>query len=95
MRKLDVPCRGSQSEEAFWNAYLEAAQPEGARVFGRNLDAFWDAFWDALNGGPGWPGECEVRLQDSAALSNLRKGVFLEKLAQISRDSKFVRLVLD
>ena len=91
MRKLDVPCQGIQSEEAFWTVYLEAAQPEGARFFGRNLDAFWDA----LNGGPGWPGECEVRLQDSAALSNLRNGVFLEKLAQISRDSKFVRLVLD
>jgi RNAse (barnase) inhibitor barstar len=85
MRRFVVPCRGIQTEAAFWIAYVEAAQPEEARFFGKNLDAFWDA----LNCGPGWPGECEVRLLDSAALGRRwgasvpQSSSYLDKIVQI------------
>ena len=91
MRKIDIPCRGLRSEAAFWNAYLDAVKPDGAGRFGRNLDAFRDAL---LGGGPGWPGECELRLVDSTALSALREGTFLERLEQIAGESESVRLIL-
>ena len=92
MRAITVDCANLESEAAFWHAYLEATKPEGAGYFGRNLDAFWDA----LNGGPGWPGECEIKFTNTNRLRSFRNGAFYEALAEIARDiareSKSVRI---
>eukprot|EP01035_Chromulina_nebulosa_P046776 gene46776-63379_t len=53
MREVVVDCSGIGSTEEFWQRYLDTAKPDGAAMFGRNLEAFWDAI---EGGGPGWPG---------------------------------------
>lgn len=65
MRTITIDCAGVGSIDAFWQRYLDATQPEAARSFGRNLDAFWDAI---EAGGPGWPGEAKLVFRNSAAL---------------------------
>lgn len=90
MRVVTIDCLGINSEAEFWKVYLSASQPEGARYFGCNLDAFWDA----LHGGPGWPGECVLRFKNAAAVEPLRDGDFLQALRDIANDSKEVRIEL-
>jgi hypothetical protein len=80
-----VECAGLASEASFWQTYLDAAKPEGAENFGRNLDAFRDAI---LAGGPGWPGECALRLVSFDQLRKIDGGrlcIALERLATESR----------
>ena len=86
MRVLD--CKGVSSESEFWDFYISEVRPEGADVFGRNLDAFWDA----LAGGPGWPGSEEIVFQNSEHLAQLRDGHFLNALRQIAGDSKTLKM---
>jgi len=69
MREVVIDCSGIGSTDEFWQRYLDAAKPEGAAMFGRNLDAFWDAI---EGGGPGWPGEVSLVFTHSEALSGLR-----------------------
>lgn len=64
---ITIDCRTVKSGDDFWAAYV-AAVPDGAHGFGRDLDALWDAL---DGGGPGWPGECTVRLQHFAALKRI------------------------
>lgn len=89
---LTVDCTGISSEAEFWQRYLDIAQPDGASIFGRNLDAFWDA---VEGGGPGHPGEVEVRFSNSAALSVLSNGRFLQGLRKIARDTSKPVIKLD
>jgi ribonuclease inhibitor len=85
MRTVLVDCSGVRSAEEFWQRYLDAAKPEGATMFGRNLDAFWDAI---EGGGPGWPGEVSLIFTHSAQLSGLRtrggSASFLDALKTIA-----------
>lgn len=88
MRFLD--CTSVSSEAEFWELYVAELRPEGADLFGRNLDALWDA----LNGGPGWPGKGEIVLMNAEHLSPLRDGYFLKALREIARDAELVKLTL-
>lgn len=90
MRTVNIDCSGIESEAAFWTRYLRSTDAEGAGRFGRNLNAFRDA----LNGGPGWPGECEVRFFNTSRLAALNHGEFLEALRRIADESMNVRVTL-
>jgi ribonuclease inhibitor len=69
MREVIVDCSRVGSAEQFWERYIDVAKPEGAPIFGRNLDAFWDAI---ERGGPGWPGEVSLVFTHSARLSEIQ-----------------------
>ena len=82
-----VDCSSVSTVEAFWQAYVDAAEPEEAKVFGRNLDALWDA---VEGGGPGWPGDVKLVFTHTRTLANLRTpggGSFLKALQEIARDA--------
>ncbi|WP_438747687.1 barstar family protein [Pararhizobium sp. O133] len=87
MREVVVDCSGIRSPDEFWQRYLDAAQPEDAAFFGRNLDAFWDA----IGGGLGWPGDVTLVLLHSNKLSTLRtmnqSGSFLDALKEIAKEA--------
>jgi RNAse (barnase) inhibitor barstar len=91
MRAVTIDCGDVHSEGDFWDRYVLAALPEGSGYFGHNLDAFWDG----LNGGPGWPGECELHFVNTHTLAKFRDGRFLSALRKIAGDSQFVRVVID
>lgn len=95
MREVLVDCSGIGSTEEFWQRYLDAVKPEGAAMFGRNLDAFWDAI---EGGGPGWPGEVSLVFKHSAQLSGLRTGSgnasFLNALRTIADKASTVSVKL-
>jgi RNAse (barnase) inhibitor barstar len=91
MGSYTVDCANLKDESAFWQAYLAVTKPEGAGYFGCNLDAFWDA----LNGGPGWPGECQLKFVNTASLKTLREGRFYQALQEIARDSELVEVHLE
>ena len=82
MKRFEVDCSNVKSPAQFWDAYLAVTQPEGAALFGRNLDAFNDA----LYGGPGYPGECELCLVNSSNLGGMGDGKFLRALQDISAE---------
>ena len=84
-----VECTGLTSEASFWQAYLGAAKPEGASSFGRNLDAFRDAI---LGGGPGWPGECAIRLVSFDQLRTIEDGRFCAALERLAAESRHVTI---
>lgn len=88
MREVVIDCSGIGSTEEFWQRYLDAAKPEGASIFGRNLDAFWDAI---ENGGPGSPGEVTLIFTHSDQLRNLRtpngNASFLDALKSIADEA--------
>jgi hypothetical protein len=84
-----VECAGLASEASFWQAYLDAAKPEGAASFGRNLDAFRDAI---LGGGPGCPGECAIRLVSFDQLRAVDDGRFCAALEQLAAESGHVTI---
>ncbi|MCM5679972.1 barstar family protein [Schlegelella sp. S2-27] len=91
MRTIVVDCLTVQSEADFWSEYVKSAQPDGSGYFGRNLDAFWDA----LNGGPGCPGECELRFINTGHVQAFRSGHFLEALRDIASRSSIVKVTFD
>lgn len=88
MKVLD--CKGVSSENEFWDLYIAQIRPDGGSFFGRNLDAFWDA----LTGGPGWPGDEEIVIKNSASLAPLNDGQFLIALRDIARDCATVTVTL-
>ncbi|AVS81880.1 hypothetical protein C8237_12815 [Paracidovorax avenae] len=83
-----VDCLRVNGEAEFWQTYLLDTQPEGAGYFGRNLDAFGDA----LNGGPGWPGECAVVFRNMAVVKEFRHGEFYRTLVRIALASESVEV---
>ncbi|WP_026616864.1 barstar family protein [Ensifer aridi] len=91
MREVVVDCSGIRSPDEFWQRYLDAVKPEGASVFGRNLDAFWDAI---EGGGPGWPGDVTLIFSHSDQLSALRtqngNGSFLDALKTIANEATVI-----
>jgi RNAse (barnase) inhibitor barstar len=96
VREITIDCAGISSADELWQRYLDAAKPEGASMFGRNLDAFWDAI---ERGGPGWPGEVALIFKNSDQLSALctrgGNGSFLEALRRIASEATAVRVTLD
>jgi RNAse (barnase) inhibitor barstar len=93
MREVVIDCSGIGSAEEFWERYLDAAKPEDASMFGRNLDAFWDAI---EGGGPGCPGEVALVFTHSDQLSGLetRSGnaSFLDALKTIANKASAVSM---
>ena len=87
-----VDCEGVQSEQEFWQRYLEAIQPVDAEQFGKNLDALWDAL---EGGGPGSPGDIDLHFSNSSALAGLRGGAFLDALRKIAAEVSALRVMLD
>ncbi|WDZ78559.1 barstar family protein [Ensifer adhaerens] len=87
MKKVVIDCTGIRSAAEFWQRYLDVAEPEGAGMFGCNLDAFWDAL---EGGGPGWPGDVALVFSNSDELSGLRTGKgnvpFLDALKTIASE---------
>ena len=94
MRTIYIDCAGVKSPVELWQRYLDAVQPEGADLFGRNLDAFWDAI---ECGGPGYPGETRLIFTQSADLATLQTAngdSFLEGLRQIAKDATQTQIEL-
>ena len=96
MREIIINCRGVTTPDELWQRYLDAAKPEGAEIFGRNLDAFWDA---VEHSGPGWPGKVRLIFEASAHLEPLRirRGdhSFLDALKNIANDASEVRITFE
>ena len=94
MRTIYIDCAGVTSARELWQRYLDAAQPEGADQFGRNLDAFWDAI---EGGGPGWPGKVSLVFAQTADLASVRLAngdSVLKGLRQIANEATQVRVEL-
>lgn len=93
MREVLIDCSGIGSTEEFWQRYIDAAKPEDAADFGRNLDAFWDAI---EGGGPGWPGDVSLIFMHSDQLRDLRtlnnNASFLEALKTIADETTAVTI---
>ncbi len=91
--KIEIDCTGVKTPDDFWQRYLDAAKPEGAQMFGRNLAAFWDAI---EGGGPGWPGEVTLIFNHSRELLPLKtgsgEGSFLDALKHIAQRATVVRI---
>jgi ribonuclease inhibitor len=92
LSEITVDCAPVQTEADFWRVYVATVKPEGARYFGRNLDAFRDAI---LGGGPGWPGECVLRFVNTAQLKTFGDGRFHTVLVEIAQSSRFVQVVVE
>jgi hypothetical protein len=84
-----VRCTGVTDEETFWQAFLDAAQPDGAANFGRNFDAFRDAI---LGGGPGWPGEHVLQFVDFESLRAIDGGRLCVALEDLAAESHYVTI---
>jgi len=95
MREIIIDCTGVTTADELWQRYVDAAKPEDASMFGRNLDAFWDA---VEGGGPGWPGEVNLTFKHSDQLSTLRtpggNGSVLEGLRCIAAGVSALRIKL-
>jgi ribonuclease inhibitor len=94
MRTIHIDCADVRSQSELWQRYIDAANPEGAAHFGRNLDAFWDA---VERGGPRWPGPAKLVFTGSAELSGLRLaggGSFLDALRKIAGDATETQIEL-
>ncbi|MGH6615761.1 barstar family protein [Sphingomonas sp.] len=93
MKEVIVDCSGIISSDELWQRYIDAAQPENASMFGRNLDAFGDA---VEGRGPGWPGEIMLTFKHSEQLRPLRmrggNGSFLDALKGIADRSSVVKI---
>ena len=87
-----INCSDVTSRDQFWSAYVDEVQPQGALLFGRNLEAFWDA---VSGGGPGWPGKCVLRFTHSERLAQIDGGRFFEGLKRIAAEAEQVRIVFD
>jgi Barstar (barnase inhibitor) len=94
MRTIYIDCAGVSSPTELWQRYVEAAEPEGAALFGRNLDAFWDA---VEHGGPGWPGTAKLIFTRSVELNGLQLASgasLLDGLRQVAEEATQTRIEL-
>jgi RNAse (barnase) inhibitor barstar len=94
MQTIVIDCDGAKSAAEVWQRYIDAAKPEGASLFGRNLDAFWDAI---EHGGPGWPGEAKLVFRNSSRLATLEVGSgssLLDGLRRIANEATQTRIEL-
>lgn len=89
---VDVDCTGVTSASAFWDRYLSTAKPQGAALFGRNLDAFWDAI---DGGGPGFPEQDVVHFINTDDLKRVDGGFFYEKLLELAKASRWGGVTFD
>ena len=95
MRTVIVNCADTKSESEFWQRYIDAVQPDGDNLFGRNLAAFWDAI---EGGGPGWPGEVRLVLRNANHLAAIEVGddlSLLDGLRRVATEATFVAIVLE
>ncbi len=95
MRTIYIDCKGVKSTAEVWQRYIDAANPEGANQFGRNLDAFWDA---VEHGGPGWPGDAKLVFKDTSGLAALNLGngsSFLDELRRIANKATQTQIDLE
>lgn len=88
MPTIKIDCAAVRTEAEFWQLYIDVVRPQGANIFGRNLDAFDDA----LSGGPGWPGELQLQFRNTSELRALRGGEFLGALTEIAVEHPSVTL---
>ena len=86
-RTISVDCTHVHTAAEFWQLYLDVVNPEGADLFGRNLDAFDDA----LDGGPGFPGMVDVLFVNTRDLDRQ----FLAALKQIASEHATPRILFD
>jgi len=94
MQTIIIDCDGAKSAAEVWQRYIDAAKPEGAGLFGRNLDAFWDAI---EHGGPGWPGETKLVFRNSSRLASLEiasGSSFLDGLRRIANEATQTQIEL-
>ncbi|WP_409306443.1 barstar family protein [Pectobacterium sp. B1J-3] len=91
MKIITINCRNIMTETQFWRCYLQFADVDGAEYFGRNLDAFSDA----LQGGPGWPGECELHFTETGHIRLWQQGHFYQALKDIALRSSSIRVVVE
>ena len=87
MRKLIVDCASVATEAELWQRYVQLPGVQGAHLFGRNLDAFWDAL---TSGGPGTleaDERIELRFIHTGSLRAVRDGSFYEDLIRIAHDN--------
>jgi ribonuclease inhibitor len=87
MKVVEIDCLGVRFEGEFWSRFIAATRPDGAEVFGRNRPAFRDAI---TGGGPGWPGECELRILHSSELFYVDQGSLLGFLQEVAKESNDV-----
>lgn len=94
MKIYQLDCSQVSSQSDFWALYLATIRPDGAEVFGRNLSAFWDAI---AGGGPGWPGECQIRVVNTGKLQKQAAQFFegLQRIASEVREHSGVSIVFD
>lgn len=76
-------------EFEFWQRYLDVTKAEGAEYFGRNFAALWDA---VDGGGPGYPGECELRFVNTSFIRSWRNGDFYDQLEDIASRSTDIKI---
>jgi hypothetical protein len=86
-----VDCIDVQEENDFWEKYLSVTQPQGVEFFGKNLDAFFDA----LNGGPGYPGNCVIYFINTTSIKDINSGHFYSALQEISQNSNSVTVHIE
>lgn len=86
-----VDCGAVFTEDDFWDAYVNAVKPQGAEMFGRNMDALWDAL---EGGGPGSPTQSRVVFANTVALTSLRGGEFLTVLKEIALDCTRMEVIV-
>jgi hypothetical protein len=87
MRTIRIDCLGVRPADELWQRYIDAANPDGADLFGRNLDAFWDAI---EGGGPGSPSDAKLvftNTTDSESLTLPNGNTFLDGLKRIACDA--------
>ncbi|WP_338846153.1 hypothetical protein V8J88_20645 [Massilia sp. W12] len=90
MSTIIIDCRDVSSEAGFWQLYLLTVRPEGAQFFGRNKSAFRDAI---CGGGPGWPGEVDLRFIHTASLAAIDQGNLLRFLQEMQDLTPRVRIL--
>ena len=90
-----IDCKGVTSAAEFWQLYLDTAKPSDGKLFGRNLDAFWDA---VEFGGPGWPGNVELVFTHSSQLEAVEAAngrSLLDGLRNVADEATQMRIVFD
>jgi RNAse (barnase) inhibitor barstar len=89
-RKIFINGSVCNSREDFWNAYAKEIDPESAKHFGKNLDAFNDAISAA---GPGYPGECTIEITGTENLNKIFGLKDFQFIIELLTKADFVDLI--